>query len=604
MNSKLSLLVLFCIFFNTTIYALQHVAQVTKVRGNVTQLVPGSHHAIKVKKGDLLYEDTSVVTSNRSFVKIKFIDNSVLSVGPKSKVVVNEIKLKRGGVISLLKGKIRTKVQKGSDKRNKFMIKTRTAALGVRGTDFQTIYNADNKVTNLLTYKGEVAMAKITPELRPVDTETHIVRDRAGKVNVKKIEILSNKSEFDKLDKLINKKNVVVKSGQFSGTLNEIKTVSEPVKINKQQLGLLYQNEEFNVDSDTKVVAKTVSQLKSFVDLQQSDQEAPAEGFVDNNSGRYAPKAGGFIDLNTGLYVPPMANAKYDASTKTFVPEQAGKINVLTGEYIAPKGLKLDAKEGFVVDSRYKKSNRLLAYKGALNNALTKTSYVKKIDQFSPYTNRELFTKDIVALSLKPHEKEFVISNKMYGSDYHYNLDDAQQFQVDWKMAGNGNYRPRISFNYSYIDFKDQFNYDEDSFLGIGLFVEKYRSSRWSLLLGIDIQQEPLPVFNGSFYDFKNITLSTINLGFNGTLIRSGRYSVDLDARFLATLHKQQGGVSVNNGVGHDIKLGFKYLIRNNRSLDLNIVKKTLTNDISYNSIASETERTTSGLSLVYTLIF
>ena len=66
------------------------------------------------------------------------------------------------GIITLLKGKIRSKVKKTkAHSKNKFFVKTQNAALGVRGTDFQTIYNPENNVTNLLTFKGKVAMINV-----------------------------------------------------------------------------------------------------------------------------------------------------------------------------------------------------------------------------------------------------------------------------------------------------------------------------------------------------------------------------------------------------------------------------------------------------------
>ena len=81
-------------------------------------------------------------------------------------MVVNQVGKRKTGLISLIKGKLRTKVIKKGTKLTKdksshsLFIKTNTASLGVRGTDFQVVYNAKNKVTSLLTYEGEVQISK------------------------------------------------------------------------------------------------------------------------------------------------------------------------------------------------------------------------------------------------------------------------------------------------------------------------------------------------------------------------------------------------------------------------------------------------------------
>ena len=42
-------------------------------------------------------------------------------------------------------------------------IKTKTAAMGVRGTDFTSIYNPSLQNTSVVTFEGDVRLAKIDP---------------------------------------------------------------------------------------------------------------------------------------------------------------------------------------------------------------------------------------------------------------------------------------------------------------------------------------------------------------------------------------------------------------------------------------------------------
>ena len=80
---------------------------------------------------------------------------------------IKEFPKSDAGIIQLMKGQIRSKVTKDymnmKDKnKSKLFIKTKTAAMGVRGTDFQVNYNPINEATSLVTFEGNVVMAQLT----------------------------------------------------------------------------------------------------------------------------------------------------------------------------------------------------------------------------------------------------------------------------------------------------------------------------------------------------------------------------------------------------------------------------------------------------------
>jgi hypothetical protein len=243
----------FFIFFCRNSFAITNIAEVVKVRGEVTQLSPGAKDARQVSIGDKLAEDTSILTGAKSFIKIKFLDESELNLGPESKIIISEMKKDSPGVISLLKGRMRTEVQKStSSNENKFFVKTRTAAMGIRGTDFQTIYNPENKITSLLTYKGSVAMAKIDDsqyqKLEEIDQKESILVER--KNSGKSVEIKNIPSDeistVSTLNKILSKKETVfVPPGQISLVNNIVKRTSLPIKISNLQLNALYKNTEY-----------------------------------------------------------------------------------------------------------------------------------------------------------------------------------------------------------------------------------------------------------------------------------------------------------------------------------------------------------------------
>lgn len=162
-NCLLILTLLLGVHFNIS----ANFAKVVTIRGKVSQLPPGAMHASWVKKGQLIKEDTSIVTRVRSFVKVQILeDGSYITVGPNTKIKIAKIEKKSGSIIELLNGKMRAKIKpqdkniKGHKAYNKVYIKTKTMALGVRGTEFITVASQKNKATSVITLEGEVAVKK------------------------------------------------------------------------------------------------------------------------------------------------------------------------------------------------------------------------------------------------------------------------------------------------------------------------------------------------------------------------------------------------------------------------------------------------------------
>lgn len=172
---------------STQVFA-SDMAKVIRLRGYATQLAPGARDARIVELGQKIYEDTSILTKEKSFVVLEFSDGSRMSVGPQSKVVVVKARGSDPGLISLLKGQIRNTVKPEDNNENKYIIRTRTAALGVRGTDFQTSYNTENKATALVTFKGRVAMVRLDSSAEDLeialDKNITIERDEKGEPTI------------------------------------------------------------------------------------------------------------------------------------------------------------------------------------------------------------------------------------------------------------------------------------------------------------------------------------------------------------------------------------------------------------------------------------
>ncbi|AYF44256.1 MULTISPECIES: FecR domain-containing protein [unclassified Halobacteriovorax] len=316
------------------------VAKVMKKRGKVfiTQTKK------KLKKGDWVPEGASITTKSRSFVKLLFIDKSNLTLGANSQMEIKQFPKKKAGIINLVNGQLRSKVSKNylqiDKKKSKLFIKTKTAAMGVRGTDFQVNYNSKNQNTTLITFEGAVAMGSLS-----------------------KFKV----SDFrqDRLEKVVSSPtSVMVKRGQLSGVMPAIDSKPiAPVKINKKQLKALENNDgskmtnakdkknkkakpmarniippgvdskSFSASTNTEV-ADQMAKVDSSIRGPASEAKKKKKIQISQDTPKGSLKDGGYVDTENALYIPPPKNAAMDPMTnEVIVPVQMGSFDKETGMY-------------------------------------------------------------------------------------------------------------------------------------------------------------------------------------------------------------------------------------------------------------------------------
>jgi hypothetical protein len=309
--------------------ALPIIGEVTKVRGKATALFIGQKKAIRIKKGLKIRKDTSVLTKLRSFVQIRLNDNSKISIGPNSKMMIDKVTTSKAGFITLLKGQLRSNVQKDTKNKEKLLIKTRTAALGVRGTDFRTSYNPESKITNLITFTGNVALKKI--DEKKVEKPEDIVKE-------------------------LKKKDVIeVKKGKFSSVSNNLEKATVPVKISPVQYTRLKINTELKEKVDKveknlfKKEFKETIELYKEISKEEKKENLLAAREYSVKEKLFRPTSGGLIDFDSGIYVPPAVIKKdYDEDLNIYkIKPKKGDVTK-SGDYIPPEGLKLDPTKGFI----------------------------------------------------------------------------------------------------------------------------------------------------------------------------------------------------------------------------------------------------------------
>ncbi|MBF0363146.1 MAG: FecR domain-containing protein [Oligoflexia bacterium] len=388
------LLIILCTFvFITQVQAqTNYVAKVLMMKGKVSVTDKSTGKIIDLKNDDRLFVGNTIKTAEKSFAKLLFVDKSQVTVGPASEMNITEYPKNNPGVISLIKGQIRSQVTKNfaekgdaikDSEENKLFIKTQSAAMGVRGTDFQTIYNPTTEMTSVITFEGSVKMVQL---------------------EAKDKEIVTNSQE---LRAVVNsEKAVTVTEGQFAGANPKQEQVSIPVKISPAQLESMKNSNVATTEGSgaaagavsvttgktfgspippgvpskifvntesTKNVEKQLGSEQGQIggpgqmgqpgqgqaggmrdggmqpQMAQMKADPPPEGFFDKKSGAFAPPAGGFVDVQTGFYLPPPPGSAFDPNTGVYVPPPtAGKFDPATGNYLPPQGLKLTESGQFV----------------------------------------------------------------------------------------------------------------------------------------------------------------------------------------------------------------------------------------------------------------
>jgi FecR protein len=131
---------MFCVLMLTCSTAA--VGRLTLVEGRVELLKDGNLPAMAVKIDDSLGAGDVIRTKSMSRAQITFIDNSTLTISPESRIAIAEFKFdaaqkKRSAVLEIFRGlalAVVSNIIKVEEP--DFVIKTHTAIVGVRGTEF------------------------------------------------------------------------------------------------------------------------------------------------------------------------------------------------------------------------------------------------------------------------------------------------------------------------------------------------------------------------------------------------------------------------------------------------------------------------------------
>ncbi|PIP94872.1 MAG: hypothetical protein COW00_14510 [Bdellovibrio sp. CG12_big_fil_rev_8_21_14_0_65_39_13] len=347
----------------------------------------------KLKMGHQFDAAAVLTTKDKSILKVQLPDGTLITVGPNSEMELNAKNTRKPTIVNLINGQIRGVVNENLKKENsdhKVLIKTRSAALGVRGTDFYIVHNDQNNITSNITLKGKVDFYKNDDaEI----LERHQEELDGGKQNT----VIKAQDGIEIEDKLKNYKTIKVPPGSFSGAFPSYEAPLEPVRISNAQLVALYETDakkkgtvykgDYHVsltDQKNDILVPTPRGTNVVAQSEYNNQSANSSGI----------RPGGIVDLNSGIYISPPSNSRYDKRTGLYVmPDDLGGVEASTGEYIPPTGVRLDPVHGFVANEKaYSDRNfkenfaKLKSLTGSFNEKLTQTlSILKQITRLDLY---------------------------------------------------------------------------------------------------------------------------------------------------------------------------------------------------------------------------
>lgn len=165
---------LFAVFVTTSLFAQdfefdkdkgravpKYIAQIKLLKGKVFKLSNGEMEEVQV--GARFSKLDTLVTSELSFAKIAVVDDTVVSIGPKSELKFSSFnfvdKTDRQITYDLIKGQLRAHV-KNKAKDGEIIFKTKVTAMGVRGTEIlinhQTFKNKEISEYALLSGVADI----------------------------------------------------------------------------------------------------------------------------------------------------------------------------------------------------------------------------------------------------------------------------------------------------------------------------------------------------------------------------------------------------------------------------------------------------------------
>jgi len=246
--------------YGTTI-SLRHAANVIKLKGLVTVKSLHEKKVRKLNNKDPIFESDIIRTSENSLLRIKFKDNSILTVGPHSEleVIYFRKKPKKRNIIKLIQGQMRVWVrEKSKGLKDSVIIKTKNASIGVRGTEFltNTYLSAKRASTDLLVLEGRVLGQYESGEKLELKSGEYINSSYLGD-GVQNISAQYLESLLKSKESLLP--NLIDENGKLKTPKNIIKKIVDKIKPNLEKDPQSESSDDVGIDIQVEKKSSTKS---------------------------------------------------------------------------------------------------------------------------------------------------------------------------------------------------------------------------------------------------------------------------------------------------------------------------------------------------------
>ncbi len=164
------------------------VGEVELVQGDVFLIHEKTRIGYRAKDALPLFEGDTIVTEKRGRIRLKLKDGSILTLASQTKLVIsrslyNTEKKSRSSFLGMDLGKARFWVKKLLNfKLSEFRVKTKTAVIGVRGSDFIILADEDRTEVTALERTELEVVSLAGPEAEPslvTDFERIVIEESA-----------------------------------------------------------------------------------------------------------------------------------------------------------------------------------------------------------------------------------------------------------------------------------------------------------------------------------------------------------------------------------------------------------------------------------------
>ncbi len=152
------------------------VGRFVQVEGSVDLMKGGKSPAVPVKVQDEVQQGDAIRTKSQSRAQIQFVDDTVLTLAPESRVAIDEYtydasKSKRQATVEVFRGMVHFLVSKIlQTEKPDFVMKTHTGVLGVRGTGWYAQLTPLS--TDIYNEHGTTQVQNLFPEVPGIVTLT------------------------------------------------------------------------------------------------------------------------------------------------------------------------------------------------------------------------------------------------------------------------------------------------------------------------------------------------------------------------------------------------------------------------------------------------